>query len=464
MSHQALSADTEVVLLLCGRFGGESQESFQPLAPGEYGKLAFWLNSCGLRPADLLSEAGLSQLQTLRESKLEASRIEFLLARGTAMALALERWSRGGLWVISRGDPEYPARLKRHLKHSAPPILYGAGEKGLLDKGGLAIIGSRDASAEALEFTREIAGKCAREGMAVVSGGARGVDSAAMQCATEAGGYSIGVLACDLLKSSLNKQNRIGLQDGELVLLSPYYPEASFNAGNAMGRNKYIYALSNQALVIDTALASGGTWAGAIENLKQSWVPLYVRSPGEGAGNSALIEKGGIPFLRVPDNAETLDEFFQQNAAVNVPATEVTAIKEYLLPEIAADAEPEPVGTPATELVENTPAMVEIEPEPVVQPENSVPEVSAQDSNPSDPAGLIGGQSQSADLFEFFMLQVRLILADDSFNDEELSLKLGLEKAQSKAWLKKGIETGQICKLKGKPVRYGLERQTNFLD
>jgi predicted Rossmann fold nucleotide-binding protein DprA/Smf involved in DNA uptake len=64
---------------------------------------------------------------------------------------------------------------------------------------------------------------------------ARGVDAAAMQGATEAGGCCIGVLAADLLKTSVNRQNRIGIQEGRLVLVSPFYPEAGFNAGNAVG-------------------------------------------------------------------------------------------------------------------------------------------------------------------------------------------------------------------------------------
>ena len=107
MSHQVLSADTEVVLLLCGRFGGERHEPFQPISTREYGEFAKWLKVRSLRPADLLTEAGKAQLQALREAKLERKRVEFLLERGTAMALALERWSRGGLWVISRGDAEF---------------------------------------------------------------------------------------------------------------------------------------------------------------------------------------------------------------------------------------------------------------------------------------------------------------------------------------------------------------------
>ena len=130
MSKEDLSADTEVVLLLCGRFGGEKQEAYPPLAPGEYGELAKWLKALALRPSDLLTDAGRVALASVQEARLERKRVEFLLGRGTAMALALERWARGGLWVISRADVgSFPQRLKDRLKNAAPPLLYGAGDK-----------------------------------------------------------------------------------------------------------------------------------------------------------------------------------------------------------------------------------------------------------------------------------------------------------------------------------------------
>ena len=89
MSKEDLSADTEVVLLLCGRFGGEKQEAYPPLAPREYGELAKWLKALALRPSDLLTDAGRAALSSsIHEARLERQRVEFLLGRGTAMALA----------------------------------------------------------------------------------------------------------------------------------------------------------------------------------------------------------------------------------------------------------------------------------------------------------------------------------------------------------------------------------------
>ena len=54
-------------------------------------------------------------------------RLDALLRRGMALALAVERWSQVGIKVISRSDAAYPQRLRSQLKGAAPPILYGAG-------------------------------------------------------------------------------------------------------------------------------------------------------------------------------------------------------------------------------------------------------------------------------------------------------------------------------------------------
>ena len=460
MSHQALSADTEVVLLLCGRFGGERQELFQPLSTSEYGEVAQWLNGCGLRPADLMTEAGKAQLQTVHEAKLQRKRVDFLLGRGTAMALALERWSRGGLWVISRGDAEYPKRLRRQLKKMAPPLLYGAGKKELLEMGGLAIVGSRDATERALEFTREVAAKCAQEGMGVISGGARGVDAAAMQGSSEAGGYTIGVLANDLLKTSVNRQNRLGLQDGRLTLVSPFYPEAGFDRGNAMARNKYIYALSDRALVIDSALGSGGTWTGALEGLRYQWAPLYVRSSSDGAGNAALLKRGGVAFDFSPNSEEKLSAFFERTTpAVDKVETLESTQKSLILSEDGLDC------AKSTTSREDVEAQFTNPPEPSIVPKqiesiNTV--VPAHGVENMELGRADGCDDVNLDMFGDFLSKLELALAGEPLAEEQVSDQLGIEKGQAKAWLKKAVASGRVDKL-NRPVRYSKGTQASLL-
>lgn len=475
MNKQDLSEDTQVVLLLCGRFGGEKQEPYKPLEPKEYSHLAKWLLELGLRPSNLMTTAGRDALSNIHQVGLERKRVEFLLGRGTAMALALERWARGGLWVISRGDSEYPRRLRVRLKNAAPPLLYGAGDKALLEKGGLAIVGSRDASESALNYTHALAARCVSEGIAVVSGGARGVDAAGMRAATEAGGYCIGVLASDLLKASVNRNNRIGLQEGRLVLVSPFYPEAGFNAGNAMGRNRYIYTLADQALVVDSDLRKGGTWAGAVENLKYRWVPLYVRTPGEGAGNAGLVEEGALRFTWMTDSTDKLIELFGSHAVEHSPSDDdvVVAQQSLLAPQSVALLDTVPSGAPPVVAQDEQPAAPAFE-DVAVQPAvatDSLPVAEVSDTGSvrvsETEVPLVAEQQVPVpsdftfDMYADFIPKLASLLREGALSEEEISLRLCIEKSQAKAWLKRAIEKGLVEKLK-KPVRYSMSCQSSL--
>jgi predicted Rossmann fold nucleotide-binding protein DprA/Smf involved in DNA uptake len=316
MLDHLLSADTQAILLLCGSFGRARSNGAKPLTLPEYNQLAVWLQQHNLRPADLLNAGGLSALSEFQHASVSADRLAQLLARGATLALAVESWTNKGLWVISRSDGVYPGRLKTKLGRAAPAVLYGAGSVDLLSKGGLAIVGSRDAEAAATHFTREVARICAGQGIQVISGGARGVDTEAMTVALESGGRGVAVLADSLLKMSVSGRYREGIRSGQLALTSPYDPDAVFNVGNAMGRNRDVYALSDWAMVVSAALNEGGTWAGAVENLKHSWVPLFVRADAPlPLGNQGLIDKGGISVtLEELSRAESLRNWLSTRA------------------------------------------------------------------------------------------------------------------------------------------------------
>ncbi len=70
-----------------------------------------------------------------------------------------------------------------------------------------------------------------------------------------------------------------------------------------MGRNKYIYCLSDNALIVRSDEGKGGTWAGANENLMKKWIPLFVKEPSNAEGNIALKKKG-VHSLRKIDKQE----------------------------------------------------------------------------------------------------------------------------------------------------------------
>jgi hypothetical protein len=95
---------------------------------------------------------------------------------------------------------------------------------------------------------------CAAQEIQVVSGGARGVDQAAMLGVLDAGGTALGVLADSLSKAAVNSKYRPNIREGRLLLVSSYDPDAAFNTGNAMGRNKYIYAFADYTLVVSSSV------------------------------------------------------------------------------------------------------------------------------------------------------------------------------------------------------------------
>ncbi|MBD2211707.1 DNA-protecting protein DprA [Nostoc linckia FACHB-104] len=304
MLNHILPPDTQAILLLCASFGQNRQIEPQPLTLSEYNSLADWLKEKQMRPADLLEATAKEHLQKITIDKLNPNRLSALLERGGMLGLAVEKWTNLGLWVLGRGDVNYPKRLKQILKHSAPAIIYGVGNIELLSLGGLAILGSRDIDEETVNYTQKIGRTCAEQAIQVISGGARGVDQAAMLSVLETGGTCIGVLADSLTKAAVNSKYRSSIKEGRLTLVSNYDPDAGFNAGNAMGRNKYIYALADYALVVNSSFGKGGTWAGAVEALSRiKDIPVFVRmNPNISEGNQQLYNQGAKPFPSEPWN------------------------------------------------------------------------------------------------------------------------------------------------------------------
>lgn len=302
-----LSPNAQAILLLTAPLiAGRGKASVDPLSAGEYKRLALRLRESQRKPADLL---GPGANEVLKECRLDLddARLERLLGRGFLLSQAMERWRARAIWVVSRADTGYPQRLKKRLVEDAPPVLYGCGDAAILDEGGLAVVGSRHVDDVLIEYTEGVGRLSAAARRTLVSGGARGIDQAAMRGALAAGGKVVGVLADGLERAALTREHRDMLMDGRLVLISPYDPAAQFQVGHAMQRNKLIYALADAALVVSSDCGKGGTWAGAVEQLeKLRFVPVYTRSNGEiGKGLEALRRKGARPW----PNPGTPEEF-----------------------------------------------------------------------------------------------------------------------------------------------------------
>ena len=287
LDEQALS-----VVLLTAVLGKQQPNVPKPLSTAEWAELAQMLHSRSAKPEQLLAGEAAELMADWQHRSVTADRVQRLLDRGTALGLCLERWERAGLWVLVRSDPNYPHQLKRRLEWKSPPVLFGSGSKKVASQRGLAVVGSRAASGDDLAAAARLGRQAAAAGCSVVSGAARGVDETAMLASLDAEGTAVGVVAAGLQRSATSRTYRAALERGDLALLSPFAPEAGFHRGNAMGRNRFIYCLAVSAVVVTCDEGTGGTWSGAIENLRHGWVPTWACRNTDGSGNRALVERG----------------------------------------------------------------------------------------------------------------------------------------------------------------------------
>lgn len=433
----SISEQSQAVLLLTAWFSKPGAGEPKPLTPREWGRFALWMKDQGMAPEVLLRGNDLNAtLSGWSDKTVDTARIRALLERAGALGIALEKWQRAGLWVMTRSDPDYPVRLKRRLKTDAPPVLFGSGSRQLLNLGGVAVVGSRDASAEDLAFTAGLGGEIALQGRSVVSGGARGVDEAAMLGALKHDGTVTGVLSDSLLRASNSAKYRRAIMDKNLVLVSPFNPEAGFDVGNAMARNKYIYSLSDAAVIVSANEGKGGTWSGAVEALKHAWVPVWVKAHADVQSGNAVLVRMGARWL-------------EEGAAMDVLVSGEEVAKGEPESPSATDSQPT-VPDSQTEAQAPNSISEPLEPWPTTK---VVPEPIVMASEVAESTATIA----SATLYDHFLSILAEETARRPATAEALQEILELNKSQLSDWLKRGVADGHIEKL-SKPVRYQMAK------
>jgi DNA processing protein len=217
-----------------------------------------------------------------------------LIANNEFLAKSL---SEEGCEIIPIISEEYSPCLRNNLNLSyAPSILYIKGDKNILQEKSVAIVGARDANDLALQFTDNVAKKAVERSQVVVSGFARGVDKRALNSVLKYKGKSIIVLPQGIMTFKKGiKDYAKQISDGDVLVLSTFYPKATWNAGFALLRNSYIYGLAEEIFIAQSS-EKGGTWSGAIDGLKKGR-KVFIREPlqDEKSANHLLIEMGGTP-------------------------------------------------------------------------------------------------------------------------------------------------------------------------
>ncbi len=299
MNNDKITPNCLATLCLCTTLGipHKADDGYKPLTQGEWNRLALALSHSSLKePGGLLEAQAGSWEKELGLNPYQLERMKKLLSRIGNLVVEVERLESLGIWVITRGDKSYPDRLKRKLKERAPIVLYGAGNQKLFTTGSVALVGSRDVDSDGVTFTERLARKCTNDGVTVISGGARGVDQIAQNTAASLGGKCIVVLA-DSLEASLRRQHiRDSVLNGNLLVVTSFHPKSPFSVAKAMARNAYVYSLADYAVVVSASLSQGGTWAGATDDLKNRWSPLFVRDTESLPGNQRLLAMGALPI------------------------------------------------------------------------------------------------------------------------------------------------------------------------
>lgn len=222
---------------------------------------------------------------------------------GTELELA----DKLGIWLVHIKDPRYPTLLKQI--YDPPPVLYVKGALGREDNLAIAIVGSRRCSLYGQEQASRLAHLLAASGFTIVSGLARGIDTAAHQGALAAEGRTLAVQGCGLANIFPPENKKLfelvslgGACISELPLA--YEPLAE----NFPPRNRIIGGLCLGTIVIEAGLRSGAliTARTALESNREVMaVPGKIDSP-VSKGPHQLIKQGATLVESVEDVIEAL--------------------------------------------------------------------------------------------------------------------------------------------------------------
>ena len=160
------------------------------------------------------------------------------------------------IFALTRGDVRFPTALA--AIHDPPQTLWIRGDVAVLRAPAVAIVGSRAASPYALEVARRLGADLARRNVTVVSGMARGVDSAAHRGALEADGITIAVFGCGVDVIYPPEHRELAKRIAERgALVSEFPPGTPPLRNNFPQRNRIISGLSLAVVIVEAAEGSG---------------------------------------------------------------------------------------------------------------------------------------------------------------------------------------------------------------
>ena len=168
----------------------------------------------------------------------------------------LEAMQAHGIRLLLESDPAYPRALQ--AIPDAPPCLFLRGDISQSDERAVAIVGTRNVTEYGRGLAHRFGVELARAGVTVVSGLARGIDTAAHRGALDGGGRTFAVTGCglDIVYPSDNKELMLEIE-GQGAVLSEWAPTTNPEAWHFPARNRIIAGLSLGVIVVEAAAKSG---------------------------------------------------------------------------------------------------------------------------------------------------------------------------------------------------------------
>ena len=265
----------------------------------------------------------------LRAAGLDGASINAILAERPKISpeAEMEALARHRVQALTWHDEAYPAKLKEI--DDRPPVLYVRGELTPADEWAVAVVGTRRATVYGRQAAEEVAASLARNRVTVVSGLARGIDSIAHRAALQAGGRTIGVLACGLDLVYPPEHLRLAQEIVENGALIGDYPLGTQPRSEYFPRrNRIMSGISLGVLVVEGDVGSGAriTAREALDQNRDVFaVPGSIYSPGC-RGTNKLIQEGEAKL--VMDVQDILEELnltmvpVQMEMRETVPADE----------------------------------------------------------------------------------------------------------------------------------------------
>jgi DNA processing protein len=255
--------------------------------------------------------------------------------KGVSLDQVWDRLQSLGVDVLTWDDLDYP----RHLKEidQPPPVLYVRGSILPEDEWSVAIVGTRRVTAYGRQVAEEVATTLAHNGVTIVSGLARGVDSIAHQAAINAGGRTLAVLGngVDIVYPPENRQLAAQIMEHG-ALVTDYALGTQPDGINFPPRNRIISGLSMAVVIVEAGTTSGAliTATFAVDQGRDVFaVPGNINAP-QSLGTNRLIRDGAQPLLDPQDVLETLNlTMVTEHRAVRValPSDPVEARLYHLL-------------------------------------------------------------------------------------------------------------------------------------